>query len=119
MYNTNFKTQYKTLNDDSGDTLYRKELLMAFNMNKFDLDVLNKRILALYAYLQHKMNKNDFIWFNSILTQLAAEYMNTDKEFGFMLLFSFDNFNIVHKFLTSYLSDEIYDKTGLMKIVSK
>tara|TARA_Y100000034_G_C6824413_1_gene371593 strand:- start:215 stop:574 length:360 start_codon:yes stop_codon:yes gene_type:complete len=119
MYNTYFNTTYNVLDGDDGDTLYRKELLMAFNLNEFDLDILNKRILVLYAYLQHKMNKNDITWFNSILTQLSSKYMSTDKEFGFMLLFSFDKFYIIHNFLKSYLSYNKCDKTDLMKIFSK
>jgi len=120
MYNTSFKTKYHTINGDDGDTQYRKEILLAFNMKNFDLEVLNKRIHVLYTYLLQHMNKKDVIWFKSILTQLAAEYMSTDNEFGFMLLFSFDKFHLIHNFLTSYFtSNEKCNKEYLMNIMSK
>ena len=81
-------------------------------MNKFDLDILNCRIHILYNFLQ--ANIKDIERINVLLDNISAKYMSEDKELGFMLLFSFDNFHVTHEYLVSCFSpgDEI--KTELL-----
>ena len=96
MYNYSLKLNY--IESDS-DTLYRKEILNAFNLIEYS-DKINDEIMILF-----KKHKNYFI--NIINTIKKSNnnkftlFQNTDEYFFFTILFSWEYFYYTHELLKS------------------
>jgi hypothetical protein len=91
------------------DALYRKDLLNIFNVEDFNEDIFDKVISDLYAKLYiHKE-------LSLLMEILASRYMSIDKEFGLMLLFSFDYLYLSHPCICEFIefgkiTQETFDK---------
>jgi len=110
MYNTKYIPCYKDSNifvstddisdDDKDfviDALYRKDLLNIFNVEDFNEDVFDKVISDLYTKLYiHKE-------LSLLMEILASRYMSIDKEFGLMLMFSFDYLYLSHPCICEFI----------------
>jgi len=114
LYNVNLDVTYKINNDD---TLFRSQLLKAFNININDFDNLHELIEQLYLDIktkEHLFSASQFTMFNNILSKLANIIMSTDKSVGFMVLFSYDYFQYTHMFLkdiiiNKHINEEILE----------
>ena len=118
-YNSNFVTTYKTFDKQNYATLcYQIQILQAFNMKKYDINILQENIKNLYYLL-----KNNII-INKILVALEKnnnyffEIPQENKDmFFFQLLFSYDYFDIFHKCFTNYLNNE-KDFNELLSVIN-
>ena len=112
-YNTTLETTYQNfMDEDKADTLYRKELLDVFGIEKFDLDIINARITEVYKNIERTEQ------FNKVMQDIAGQLLTNDEELGFMLCFSFHSFHILHQFLVKYFDEGIFDDTILNKLNS-
>lgn len=107
MYNTNIKLTYHNIVGDTSDTTYRKELLDVFQIDINCFNQLNDKIDEIY-----KLLPNDNLKWNQILEKSASKFLSNEKDMGFMILFSYDTFHIVHRLLcdffqTNHLNDNI------------
>jgi hypothetical protein len=96
MYNEN----YSVVEYDN-DIDYRTNLLKLFNLEEFDIDIINKIIHTLYV----KHCDNEKI---KVLMR-GANTMTDDNELGLMMLFSYDYLYLFNSFLLSG-SDVIYSR---------
>ena len=105
MYNTKYICTYNDsdifleseknqLNDDEKDfvmnALYRTDLLHIFGIDEFNEDVFYEIISELYT----KIYNNSEL--SLLMLRLAGRFMSIDKEFGLMLLYSYDFLYLTH-----------------------
>ena len=105
MYNTKYICTYNDsdifleseknqLNDDEKDfvmnALYRTDLLNIFGIDEFNEDVFYEIISELYKKIYNNTE------LSMLMERLAGRYMSIDKEFGLMLLYSFDFLYLTH-----------------------
>ena len=110
MYNTKYIISYKESDvfidsDDISDfdkefvidALYRKDLLQIFGVDDFNEDIFDKVISELYTKVYtHKE-------LSLLMEIVASRYMSVDKEFGLMILFSFDYLYLLHPCICEFI----------------
>jgi hypothetical protein len=72
------------------NALYRTDLLNIFGVEEFNEDVFYEIISELYT----KIYNNSEL--SMLMERLASRYMSIDKEFGLMILYSFDFLYLTH-----------------------
>jgi len=100
MYNTDFLCTYHlieesgldAMKDNNPDDLYRIQLLQAFNMHAWDDNAVNSIIQILYN------NYKNVPIFSSIIKK-GLYYSEDEPIMGFMSLFCYDTFYLLHKCL--------------------
>ena len=110
MYNTKIVCTYNTeevflptdeITDEERhfvrDAIYRQELLDILGMEEYNESEMSLAIHALYA----KVRGCDEIMMSAL--KLAGHYMSDNREFGLMLLFSFDYMYLTHLCISEYL----------------
>lgn len=112
MYNTNYVCFYhdeqkmfpkddnkltKEDKDEIADVIYREDLLNAFGLQEFDEGIINAEIEHLYEQMKHLEE------LHPILDVLASKFMTTDRECGFLVLFSYDYFSFFHEVVCEFL----------------
>jgi hypothetical protein len=99
------------------DKLYREELLFAFQLDKYEDLVINTKITGLYNYIQNNLsNPQDKIDFEDCLKVATTKYFqmgNIDLELGFVLLFSYNYFHIMHLCLIDFFKDGSFSKNNM------
>lgn len=105
MYNTELDLTYNTLDDLSGDTIYRKELLNAFN-----LDVNGFHILIEHQEKLYDLIKN-YSLFKIIMINAKKQLqkkipLDLPERTVFTFLFSYDYFYALHPFLKEFLKNK-------------
>lgn len=107
MYNYSIKLTYKDLeSDEASDTQYRKELLAVFDMEEYTEEILEKQD-NLFEKINH--HYSDIISLIRNNDRLALIRNLTDKD-CFMILFSWDYFNLNHNLISSILKEESVEK---------
>ena len=116
-YNSSFITTYKSFDEPYySDLCYKIQLLQAFNMIKYDEFMLQQNIQKTYYFLREGGKIKKII---SVLSQnnkqleifkAFSKDFNKEAEdlFYFQILFSFDYFDLFHKFLCNFLKKENY-----------
>lgn len=103
MYNYSIKLTYKDLeSDEASDTQYRKELLAVFDMEEYTEEILEKQD-NLFEKINH--HYSDIISLIRNNDRLSLIRNLTDKD-CFMILFSWDYFNLNHNLISSVLKEE-------------
>lgn len=97
LYNTNINLTYKKFPDDESDTIYRKELVKVFDLDEFDLDMINSKVEKLYNKLLFDENMKNR------LKENAGKMLSEDLILGFMICFSYDQFTETHDFICNML----------------
>lgn len=143
-YNIYYHTTYQSIEDiDKSDTQYRLDLLRTFNIDfhnllkydkydstksedraktdevndeldlyKLDLfELIDERVESIYTIFQ-----DDNEQFKKILELSANRMFTYDKLTGFMLLFSYQTFHLIHKTIQFYLEYKGYSKPILDEI---
>lgn len=109
MYNYSYIVSYKSKkNYNLQNTQYRKDLLNVFFLEQDNFDALSKHIHTLF----HSIHFNSRLW-NDILIKSSSRIMSSDKETGFMMLFSFDNFDFIHSILVNYYKTSSWNTNEL------
>ena len=102
-----------TSNDEDEDDfnssyLYKSELLHAFHMETFDIDILNNKITELYNFLIEKKESIDSV---KRLLECARKCSHKtphqlDELSGFIILFCYELFHITHICLTELFQED-------------
>jgi hypothetical protein len=111
MYQTDFICTYKLMDDEFTDDLYQIQILQAFNLEKWDDNVINTLCFELYTIL----TKSDNIFRDIIerakknidITNIYDSVIDKDDENDdkiiFSLLFTYDYFDLFHKCICEYM----------------
>lgn len=111
MYQTDFICTYKLMDDEFTDDLYQIQILQAFNLEKWDDNVINNQCFELYTLL----TKSDTIFRDIIerakknidITNIYDSVIDHDDEEDdkiiFALLFTYDYFDLFHKCICDYM----------------
>ena len=112
MYNTKYICTYNDsdifleseknqLNDDEKDfvmnALYRTDLLNIFHIDEFNEDIFDRIISELYTHVYTNSE------LSLLMERLAGRFMSIDKEFGLMLLYSYDFLYLTHPCVCEFL----------------
>lgn len=97
LYNTNVTLTYKNFPDDETDTIYRKEMVKAFDLDTFDLDMINNKVETLYKRLVFDDTMKQRLQEN------AGRMLSNDLVMGFMICFSYDQFDETHEYICKSL----------------
>jgi len=92
------------------NVLYREELLNIFNMEEYNEKEMNKSMHDLYLKLEKCVELNDCI------TKIAGKFISDDKEFGLMILFSYDFMYLTHICVSEYLEKGEISKKNIEKL---
>lgn len=110
MYNFNFKISYKNKdNEKETDTIYREEILKAFNMEVFDTKVLVEKVTVLFNIF-----KNDFSDIFKNIKKRCNTLFILDDFSCFQILFSWEHFFIMHSFLEIYFNEKKIEKNIIL-----
>ena len=103
IYDGSFSCNYKNINND---TEYRKDFLRAFKLTDYKEDVLINKQNSLCTILCEDTNfKNLLGEASSKASQLMmSPEMDSDYDFGLMILFSYDYFNLFHECLIEFIN---------------
>ena len=124
MYNSNYTCFY---NDDNKifppdhslsledryeikDLIYKEDLLNVFGLQEFDEQQINNEISKLYE------DVSEWEELYPILEKLASKLMSTDREIGFLILFSYGYFFITHQILSEYCNNHRIDKDKIKEL---
>lgn len=114
MYQTDFICTYKLMDDEFTDDLYQIQILQAFNLEKWDDNVINNRCFELYTILTNadtifrdiieKAKKNIDITniYDSVIDKDDKDAKDDDKII-FALLFTYDYFDLFHKCICEHM----------------
>jgi len=78
------------------DILYNYDFLQAFNLNDYDLVIIDNIILELF----NDLKKNERL--KNMMSILSKSFLCEDIDIGFVMMFSFNYFHIIHKIIHSY-----------------
>jgi hypothetical protein len=97
-YNTEMVCTYKLLaDDDPKDIMYRSQMLQAFNLTKWDGEMVQAGIDKLYEKCKHSDQ------FKEIIKLSPNKFIPGDGPMSFCLLFSYHTFELMHKCIQDYL----------------
>lgn len=124
MYNTKhictyydddiFDNELNVISDNDKEfvknALYRNDILYIFELEDFDLDVINDKLDDLYEKIK-ECNE-----LNSILKKASNIYLSEDLQMGLLLLFTFDFLYLAHPCISEYLEKKTISKENLDKL---
>ena len=125
IYNCDFVCEYHNLQDD---TKYREEFLKAFNLTEYN-EI--KLISGQELILENIKHERRFERLLSNASKKASQILMDetkidDKDFGLMVLFSFEYFYLFHNCLKSYINENgiykdefIENYNTLLKLLEK
>ncbi|OUU30814.1 MAG: hypothetical protein CBB97_00760 [Candidatus Endolissoclinum sp. TMED37] len=105
MYNTAINITYNTVDDLSGDTIYREELLKSFNLDVTKFHILIDHQEKLYDIIK------DYSLFKTIMINAKKQLqkkipLDLPERTVFTFLFSYDYFYALHPFLKEFLKNK-------------
>lgn len=83
--------------EDISTNLYRSEFLEAFNLQEYKDDVIDQQFYILYKFFK------DDERLKPLYKKLASKIMSEDEEIGFVFLFSYDYFFLMHLCICDFL----------------
>ena len=111
MYQTDFICTYKQMDDEFTDDLYQIQILQAFNLEKWDDNIINNLCFELYTLLTksdtifrdiiEKAKKN--INIKNIYDSVLDNKDEDDNKIIFALMFTYDYFDLFHKCICDYM----------------
>lgn len=120
LYQSDFICTYKLMDDEFTDDLYQIQILQAFNLEKWDDNVINNLCFKLYTLL----TKSDTIFRDIINTakknlniknvydSVIKNGIEDDDKIIFALMFNYDYFDLFHKCICEYfLNGKVSFKT--------
>tara|TARA_B100000963_G_scaffold320678_1_gene303390 strand:- start:25 stop:405 length:381 start_codon:yes stop_codon:yes gene_type:complete len=115
MYNYSFYCTYLDIskNEHKQDTMYRQEILKAFNLMTYDHEKMMNTITDLYS--KYKENKQILEIIKIIEETNKYSFLFKDPNEFFTLLFSFEYFYYFHTCIaeleqSNFISDIIFEK---------
>jgi hypothetical protein len=125
MYDTKFVCTYNTpevfLDTDNisqeekdfvRDAIYRQELLNIFGMVDCNEKEMN---ITLAIYELYKKVENCHV-LEECMLKLAGNFITNNKEFGFMILYSYDYMHLTHICVSEFLDNGKINETNILKL---
>jgi hypothetical protein len=125
MYDTKFVCTYNTpdvfIETDNispeeeefvRDAIYRQELLNIFGLDEYNEKEMN--ISLAISYLCKKIENCDVL--KECMIKLAENFMISDKEFGLMILYSYDYMHLTHICVSEFLENGKIDENSISKL---
>lgn len=116
-YNTSevfLEEENQNISDDEKefirDAIYRQELLNILGMEEYNEHEMNKAIHELYDKVK------DCVQLDECIIKLASRFMTTDKEFGLMIMFSYDYMYLSHICISEFLETNKIDEKNIRKL---
>lgn len=125
LYNKNAVVNYKHYEREEDETTcqtkYREQLLNALNLTIDKFDNMTSNIDHLYKLLVTRDNwsYDEKEMFNTILLNCADRFHSRDISLGFLILFSYDYFDILFKFLNDYFYNNEVNNELLKELKNK
>ena len=126
-YQSDFICTYKLMDEEFTDDLYKIQILQAFNLEKWDDNVVNSLCFELYTLLTksdiifrdiiEKAKKN--INIKNIYDIVIEDYTGDDDKIIFALLFTYDYFDLFHKCIGEYLRNGKVSLNSLENLMIK
>ena len=116
MYNYSLNITYQKIQGDSSDTQYRKELLQAFQIDKYDDKVVMDKTKKIYNLVKVELDKHKIIkrLINKIRIPFELEEINI-----FMFLFSYTNFYLFHDLLCDFDKYKKFTDENIKRLMEK
>ena len=83
--------------EDIATNLYRSEFLEAFKLQDYQDDVIDAQIYILYTYFKDNQT------LKPLYKKLAEKVLSEDEEIGFVFLFSYEYFFLMHLCICDFL----------------
>lgn len=126
MYNTKVVCTYNTsevfLEEDGNvseeekdfvrDVIYRQEILNILGIQDYDVSEMEKSIHELYK----KVSNNTFL--KECMAELTRQFLNIDKEFGLMIMFSYDYMYLTHICISEFLDTGVISEKNMSNLRS-
>lgn len=124
IYNVDVVVNYKNYENNGeyevySDTIYRKQLLETLLLHVDEFYEMGSRIenvrLHIDKILVQQFTPQQKEFYKSILLNCAGKFMSDDTSMGFMILFSYDYFYLIHDFIRDIIikksiNDEILNE---------
>lgn len=125
-YITDFVCTYKNIEDtNESNILFRSQYLQAFNLDFFDINVINEICEKLFNLMQKhqedKLNNLLAILYNKHAIQLLpfSFKKNTYSNlFTFQILFSYDYFDLFHKCLIDLINNNFISDNNYSNLIN-
>lgn len=125
MYNTTVVCTYKNADvflksDNISDTekkfvrdvIYRQELLNIFGIEEFN----DTEIVSIIHKLYGQIKGNQFI--GECMHELSKKILNTEHEYGLMIMFSYDYMDVTHICISELLDTGVISEINMLKLRS-
>jgi hypothetical protein len=128
LYNIDIIVDYKKHEDNGeddvhADTKYREQLLNCLNITIDEFDkmpvIIEKIRTFLTPLLEVKFTDSQKGTYNEILLKCAGRFMCDDISMGFMILFSYDYFDLIHKFIKHLITKNVINSDLLNELKNK
>lgn len=126
IYNTNFVITYQLIKEDYelSDDLYRSQFLQAFNLDKWDDNKIDENTKKIYDNYDIENNFREIFKIikteKTIFSQYMLFYSEDSSSFDlFKLLFSYETFYLLHKFICDLENKQISNIKLINDIIKK
>jgi len=92
--------------------IYREDLINAFGLAEFDERLINAEIEHLYEQMKHLTE------LHPILDILAGKMMSFDRTIGFLILFSYDYFYLMHQIICDFINNNKIDDVKITELTT-
>jgi hypothetical protein len=94
------------------DAIYRQELLNIFGLDEYNEKEMN---ISLAISELYKKVENCYV-LKECMLKLAGIYMTNNKEFGLMILYSYDYMHLTHICVSEFLENGKICETNILKL---
>ncbi len=128
LYNIEVVVDYKKHEENGeddvhADTKYREQLLKCLKITVDEFDEMCDRVEKIRKFitplLQAKLTETQSEIYNKILLNCAGRFMSDDISMGFMILFSYDYFDLIHNFIIHLIMKNDINKELLDELKKK
>ena len=98
MYVYDFICTYKLIDEEFRDTLYKQQLLEAFNLREYDENVILEEKKKIYELLKDSL---EFLMILEKVNEKYSQLCNIDYD-ALSILFSYDYFDLFHRYLIDF-----------------
>jgi hypothetical protein len=116
-YNSNYKLEYYKIQDiEKSDTQYRKDLMTAWNLKKYDEKELDKSMIVLYNKLKDNQSFKNI--FEKVSSHKNLSWLISDDISKLYVLFNYHNFSLIHLCIQDFFDCNDITKENYTKIMN-
>jgi len=115
-YKYDFICTYKLIDEEFRDMLYQQQILDAFDLERFDANILREKQKNLYEEIK---TEADFIRVFEFICKKQKHLFCKDNLEAFIILFSYDYFNLFHRCLIDYFMNGMLNKLNYERLMDE